>query len=67
MRSALLVVVVFVTVAPGSPPSPNPGIHPTRTPDTPVDVFFVAAIVNVALSPSARRWSWPAECSLSAS
>jgi hypothetical protein len=67
MRSALLVVVVFVTVAPRSPPSPIPSIRPTRTPDTPVDVFIVAAVVDVALSPSACRWSRPAERSLSVS
>jgi hypothetical protein len=30
-------------------------------------VFVVAAVVDVALSPSARRWSRPAERSLSAS
>ncbi len=31
MQSALLDVVVVVTVAPQSPPSPIPGIHQTRT------------------------------------
>ena len=67
MRSALLDVVVFVTVAPRSPPSPIPGIRPKQTPDTPVDVFVVNAVVDVALSSSARRWSRPAERSLSAS
>ena len=67
MRSALLDIVVFVTVAPRSPPSLIPSIRPTRTPDTPVNVFIVTAIVNIALSPSARRWSRPAERSLSAS
>ena len=50
MRSALLDVIIVVTVAPRSPPSPIPGIRPMRTPDTPVDVLVVAAIVNVALS-----------------
>jgi hypothetical protein len=67
MRSALLDVVVFVTIAPRSPPSSIPGIRQTRTPDTPVDVFVVTAVVDVALSPSARRWSRPTERSLSAS
>ena len=51
MRSALLDVVVVVTVAPRSPPSPITGIRQTRTPDTPVDVFDVTAVVDVALSP----------------
>jgi hypothetical protein len=51
MRSALLDVVVVVAVAPRSPPSPIPGIRQTRTPDTPVDVFVVTAVVDVALSP----------------
>ena len=51
MRSALLDVVVVVAVAPRSPPSPITGIRQTRTPDTPVDVFVVTAVVDVALSP----------------
>jgi hypothetical protein len=53
MQSALLdvVVVVAVAVAPRSPPSPITGIRQTRTPDTPVDVFVVTAVVDVALSP----------------
>jgi len=50
MRSALLDVVIVVTVAPRSPPWPIPGIRPMRTPDTPVDVLVVAAVVDVALS-----------------
>ena len=50
MRSAILDVVIVVTVAPRSPPSPIPDIHPMRTPDTPVDVLVVAAVVEVALS-----------------
>ncbi len=50
MRSALLDVVIFVTVALQSPPSPIAGIRQMRTPDTPVDVLVVAAVVDVALS-----------------
>jgi len=50
MRSALLDVVNVVTVTPRSPPSPIPGIRPMRTPDTPVDVLVVAAVIDVALS-----------------
>jgi len=50
MRSALLNVVIVVTVAPRSPPSPIPGIRPMRTLDTPVDVLVVAAVVDIALS-----------------
>jgi hypothetical protein len=50
MQSALLDVVIVVTVAPRSPPSPIPSIGPMQTPDTPVDVLVVAAVVNVALS-----------------
>ena len=50
MRSTLLDVIIVVTVAPRSPPSPIPGIRPMRTPNTPVDVLVVAAIVDVALS-----------------
>jgi len=50
MRSALLDVVIVVTVAPQSPPSPIPCIRPMRTPDTPVNMLVVAAIVNAPLS-----------------
>ena len=51
MRSALLDVIVIVAVTPQSLPSPIPGIHQTRTPDTPVYVFIINAAVDVALSP----------------
>ena len=51
MRSALLDVIVVVAVTPQSPPSPIPGIRQTRTPDTPIDVFIINAVVDVALSP----------------
>ena len=50
MQSALLDVIIVVTVAPRSPPSPIPGIRPMRTPDTPVNVLVVATVVDVALS-----------------
>jgi len=36
---------------PQSPPSPIPGIRQMWTPDTPVDVFIINAVVDVALSP----------------
>ena len=51
MRSALLDVIVIVAITPQSPPSPIPKIHQTRTPDMPVDVFIINAIVDAALSP----------------
>jgi len=53
MRSTLLdvPVVVVVTVAPQSPPTPIPGIRLMRTPDTLIDVFVFAALVGVILSP----------------
>ena len=51
MRSAILNVIVVVAVMPESPPSPIPGIRQTRTLDTPVNVFIINAIVDVALSP----------------
>ena len=51
MRSALLDVIVIVAVTPQSLPSPIPGIHQTRTSDTPIDVFIINAVVDVALSP----------------
>ena len=51
MLSALLDVIVIVAVTPQSPPSPIPGIHQMRTPDTPVDVFIINAVVDIALSP----------------
>jgi len=41
----------LVAVTPQSPPSPIPSIRQTRTPDTPVDVFIINAVVDVALSP----------------
>ena len=50
MRSALLDVIIVVTVALRSPPSPIPGIRLMRTPDTPIDMLVVAAIIGVALS-----------------
>ena len=51
MRSTLLDVIVVVAVMPQSPPSPIPSIHQTLTPDTPIDVFIINAIVDIALSP----------------
>jgi len=51
MRSALIDVIVVVTVMPQSPPSPIPGIRQMRTPDMPVGVFFINAVVDIALSP----------------
>jgi len=51
MRSALLNVIVVVANTPQSPPLPIPSIRQTRTPDTPVNVFLINAIVDVALSP----------------
>ena len=39
-----------LSLAPGSPPLPIPGIRPMQTPDTPVNVFVVVAVINVALS-----------------
>ena len=39
-----------LSLAPGSPPLPIPGICPMQTPDTPVDVFVVVAVIYVALS-----------------
>jgi hypothetical protein len=57
MQSALLDVIVVVAVMPKSPSSPIPGIRQTRTLDTPVDMFIINAVFNVALSPSARRRS----------
>ena len=50
MRSALLNFIIVVTVTPQSPPSPIPSIRPMQTPDTPIDVLVVAAVVNVFLS-----------------
>ena len=50
MQSALLDVIIVVTVTPLFPPSPIPGIRPMRTPDTPLDVLVVAAVVDVTLS-----------------
>ena len=51
MRSTLLDVVVVVAVTPLFLPSPIPGIRQTRPPDTPVDVFIINAVIDVALSP----------------
>jgi len=51
MQSALLDIVVVVAITPQSPPSPIPGIHQTETPDTPIDVFVVNAVVDLALFP----------------
>ena len=50
MQSALLNVVIIVTLVMRSPPLSIPGICPMQTPDTPVDVLVVTAVVNVALS-----------------
>ena len=50
MRSALLNIVIIVTVTPRFPPSPIPGIRPMRTPDMLVYVLVVAAVVDAALS-----------------
>jgi len=51
MRSALLNVIVVVAITLQSLPSPIPGIRQTRNPDTPVNVFIINAVVDVALSP----------------
>ena len=54
MRSALLLVIIVVVVvvaALRSLPSPVPGICPTRTPDMPVDVFVITAVVDITLFP----------------
>ena len=50
MRSALLNIIIVVTVAPQFSPSPITGFCPTGTPDTPVNIFVVATIIDVALS-----------------
>ncbi len=51
MGSAIVVVVVaIVTVVLQSPPLLISVICPRRTPDMPVTVFIVAAIVNIAPS-----------------
>ena len=42
--------VVIVAIVLQSPPSPIPGICLTQTPDTSVDVFIVAIILDVTLS-----------------
>ena len=47
MQSALLDIAIALQ----SPPSPIPGIRQTRTPDRPVDVFVISAVVDVTLSP----------------
>jgi len=49
MRSALLEIIVVVAVTPQSPPSPIPSICQMQTPDTPIDVFIINAIVDIAL------------------
>ena len=43
--------IVIVAVTPQSPPLPIPGIRQTQTPDTPVNVFIINAIIDVTLSP----------------
>ena len=50
MQSALLGIVIVVTVATLFPPLPIHGIRPMPISDMPVGVFVVAALVDVALS-----------------
>ena len=51
MQSALLIIVVIVAVVLLFLPSPISGMHPMRTPDTPINVLVITAIVDVTLSP----------------
>jgi len=51
MRSALLDVIVVVSVTPQSPLLPIPGIHQTWTPYTLDNKFIINTIVDFTLSP----------------
>ena len=49
MQSTLVVIVVIVAITMQALLLPIPSIHPMQTPDMPINVFIVAATVDVAL------------------